>query len=74
MIMRVSLHDRASNTYYGQWLWEKPLCAGLDSPPIAHNGLVASAGFGAFGARQGDSSGNRAPARWKFGFRPKKNF
>jgi hypothetical protein len=43
--MRATLHDRAPNTYYGQWPGEKPLFPGLESPAIAHNELVASARF-----------------------------
>jgi hypothetical protein len=45
IIMRATLHDRAPNTYYGQWSGEKPLFAGLESPAIARNELVGSAGF-----------------------------
>ena len=45
IIMRATLHDRAPNTYYGQWPGEKPLFPGLGSPAIAHNEPVASAIF-----------------------------
>jgi hypothetical protein len=41
--MRATLHDHVPNTYYGQWPGEKPLFAGLESPAIAHDELVASA-------------------------------
>jgi hypothetical protein len=45
--MRATLHDHAPNTYYGQWPGEKAAVSGPESPAIAHNELVASAGFGA---------------------------
>jgi hypothetical protein len=48
IIMRAILHDRAPNTYYGQWHRQKPRLRGLESPAIAHDDLVASAGFGTF--------------------------
>jgi hypothetical protein len=73
IIMRATLHDHAPNTYYGQWPAEKPLFAGLESPAIAHNELVASARVVAFDVPERDFPGNRSPARWKFVGRPKKN-
>ena len=48
IIMRATLHDHASNTYYGQWPGGKSLFPGLESPAIAHNEVVARAGVGAF--------------------------
>src|SRR5690348_18454466 len=33
-IMRAILHDRAPNTYYGQWPGKKPLFAGLERRPL----------------------------------------
>ena len=39
--MRVSLHDRASNTYCGQWPREKAAVCCIESPAIAHSGLAA---------------------------------
>jgi hypothetical protein len=38
MIMRVTLHHGASNTYYGQWPRVQAAVCGLDSPAIVHNG------------------------------------
>jgi hypothetical protein len=70
--MRATLHDRAPNTYYGQWLGEKARFAGLGSTAIAHNALAASARFVAFDVPERDFPGNRAPLRWKFLRRPKK--
>jgi len=70
--MRATLHDRAPNTYYGQWPGEKPPFAGLESPAIAHNGLAASARFVAFDVPERDFPGNRSPPRWKFVCRPKR--
>jgi hypothetical protein len=49
IIMRATLHDRAPNTYSGQWPGEKPLFPGLESPAIAHHELVASARVVTFG-------------------------
>ena len=72
-IMPASLHERASTTYYGQWPWEKAAVRCLESPAIAHNELVAGAGFGAFDARERDFPTNRGPARRKFVFRSKQN-
>jgi hypothetical protein len=43
MIMRVTLHQGASDTYYGQWTPEKTAIPGLESRPIAHKGAAASA-------------------------------
>jgi len=71
-IMRATLHDRAPNTYYGQWPGEKPPFAGLESPAIAHNELAASARFGAFDGTERDFPGNRSPPCWKFVCRPKR--
>ena len=48
IIMRATLHDHAPNTYYGRWPGEKAPFPGLESPAIAHNELVASAGFVTF--------------------------
>ena len=70
--MRATLHDRAPNTYYGQWLGEKPPFAGLDSPAIAHDELAASARFGAFDVAERDFPMNRSPPRWKFVRRSKR--
>src|SRR5690348_6404608 len=70
--MRATLHDRAPNTYYGQWSGKKPPFAGLESPAIAHNELVANARFVAFDVPERDFPGNRLPPRWKFVCRPKR--
>jgi len=70
--MRATLHDRAPNTYYGQWPEEKPLFAGLESPAIAHDELAASARFVTFDVPERDFPGNRSPPRWKFVCRPKR--
>jgi len=43
MIMRATLHQRASNTYYGQWPRSKGAVCCIESPAIAHNELVARA-------------------------------
>jgi hypothetical protein len=51
---------------------EKLLFAGLESPAIAHNELVASAGFVTFDVPERDFPGNRWPPRWKFVCRPKR--
>jgi hypothetical protein len=59
IIMRATLHDHAPNTYYGQWLGEKPLFPGLQSPANAHNETVASARFVAFDVPEQDFPGNR---------------
>ena len=72
IIMRTTLHDRAPNTYYGQWSGEKPLFAGLESPAIAHSELVANARVATFDVPERDFPGNRSPARWKFVCRPKR--
>jgi hypothetical protein len=72
IIMRTTLHDHAPNTYYGQWLGEKPLFAGLESSAIAHNELVAIPSFVTFGVLERDFPGNRSPSRWKFVCRPKR--
>ena len=66
IIMRATLHDHAPNTYYGQWPEEKPLFAGLESPAIAHNELVASPRVVTFDVPERDFPGNRSPLRWKF--------
>jgi hypothetical protein len=71
--MRATLHDHAPNTYYGQWLGKKPLFAGLESPTIAHDELVASPGFVTFDVPERDFPGNRSPLRWKFLCRPERN-
>jgi hypothetical protein len=55
----------------GSGRWRKPLFPGLGSPAIARNERVASAGSGAFDARERDSPGNLAPARKEFAFLPK---
>jgi hypothetical protein len=60
--MRATLHQRTSNTYSGQWPGEKAAVCCLESPAIAHNELVAGAGFGAFDAPARDLPGNRAAA------------
>jgi len=72
IIMRATLHDHAPNTYYGQWPGGKALFAGLESPAIAHNELVASARFVTFDVPERDFSGNRWPPRWKFVRRSKR--
>jgi hypothetical protein len=51
---------------------KKALFPGLESPAIAHNELVASAGFAAFDVPERDFPGNRSPPRWKFVSRPKR--
>jgi hypothetical protein len=61
--MRATLHDRLPNTYYGHWPGEKTAVSGLDSLAIAHNEVVASAGFVTFDALERDFPGNRSPAR-----------
>jgi hypothetical protein len=63
--MRATLHDRAPNTYYGQWPGGKAAVCGLQSPAIAHNERVARAGVVAFDGAERDFPGNRPPARWK---------
>ena len=45
-IMRATLHDCASNTYFGQWPRVFPGSKGQNAGFIAQNGLVANAGFG----------------------------
>jgi hypothetical protein len=72
IIMRATLHDHAPNTYYGQWPEEKAMFAGLESPAIAHNELVANAGFVTLDVPERDFPGNRSPPRWKFLCRPKR--
>jgi hypothetical protein len=66
IIMHATLHDHAPNTYYGQWPGKKRLLAGLESPAIAHNELVARARVVAFDVPERDFPGNRQPPRWKF--------
>jgi hypothetical protein len=39
--MRVTLHQGASNTYYGQWILQKAAIWGSKSRSIAHNGPAA---------------------------------
>jgi hypothetical protein len=51
---------------------EKPLFPGFESPAIAHNELVASAGFATFEVSEEDFPGKRSPARRKFVCRPKR--
>jgi hypothetical protein len=51
---------------------KKPLFAGLGSPAIAHNGLVASARFVTFDVPERDFPGNRSPPRRKLPCRPKR--
>jgi hypothetical protein len=51
---------------------EKPLFAGLESPAIGHNELVASAGFVTFDVPERDFPGNRSPPRRKFVCRQKR--
>ena len=70
--MRAILHHCASNTYYGQWPSKEAAVSGIESPAIAHNELVASAGFAAFDAAECDFLGNRDLARREFTVRPKK--
>src|SRR5438045_2894582 len=50
IIMRATLHDRASNTYYGQWPRENAAVCGHRLAGIAHNGAGASTKFGVFDA------------------------
>jgi hypothetical protein len=71
IIMRATLHDRAPNTYYGQWPEGEAAVSGLESPAIAHRELVANARFGTFDVPERDFPGNRSPACWKFVCRPK---
>jgi hypothetical protein len=71
IIMRTTLHDRAPNTYYGQWLAGKAAVCCLRSPAIAHDELVASTGVVAFDVWHRNSPRNRAPLCWKFLCRPK---
>src|SRR5690242_7093547 len=72
IIMCATLHDHAPNTYYGRWPGEKAPFPGLESPAIAHNELVASAGFVTFDALERDFPANRSPPRWKFVSRPQR--
>jgi hypothetical protein len=51
IIMRATLHRRASNTYYGQWPREKASVYGIESRSIAHNGVGARTEVAAFDAR-----------------------
>jgi hypothetical protein len=71
IIMRAILHDRAPNTYYGQWPGGKTLFARLEARAIAHHELVASARVVTFDDPERDFSGNRSPPGWKFMCRPK---
>jgi hypothetical protein len=50
IIMRASLHRRAPNTYYGQWLCVFAKDKGSNRGSIAHNRLAARAEFAAFDA------------------------
>jgi hypothetical protein len=71
-IMRATLHDRAPNTYYGQWPGEKALFPGLERRSIGHDELAASTRFGVFDAPERNFPGNRPVPRWKFVYRPKR--
>jgi len=64
-IMRTTLHDRAPNTYYGQWLAKKARKHAAKWGAIARNELVANAGFVSFDVAEWDFPGNRPPTRWK---------
>src|SRR5689334_19542484 len=70
-IMRAILHDRAPNTYSGQWTGVKAAVCGSRAPAIAHNELVASARFVSFDGPERDFPANRSPPRWKLVCRPK---
>jgi hypothetical protein len=71
IIIRATLHDRAPNTYYGQWAGGKPLFAGRESPAIAQDEPRASARVGTFDVPEREFPGNRSLPRWKFVCRPK---
>jgi hypothetical protein len=64
LVMRATLHDRATNPSYGQWLGKNARKHAAKRGAIAHNGLTASAGFGVFEVPAPDFPGNRSPARW----------
>src|SRR6478672_8403592 len=66
IIMRATLHDLTSNTYYGQWPGGKAAVSGLRTPAIAHNKLVESARFVTFDVPERDFPENRSPARRRF--------
>jgi hypothetical protein len=70
LVMRATLHDRATNPSYGQWLGKNARKHATKRGAIAHSALMASAGFGALEVPQPDFPGNRPPARWKFVDRP----
>ena len=42
-IMRATLHDRTTNTYYGQWLGKKARKHAVKRGANAHNEFMASA-------------------------------
>jgi hypothetical protein len=69
--MRTTLHDRAPNTYYGQWLAKNAGKHAAKRGAIARNEPVASPGVAPFDAAPRDFPGNRSPARWKFVCRSK---
>jgi hypothetical protein len=62
--MRTTLHDRAPNTYYGQWLAKNARKHPAKRGAIAHNELVASPGVAPFDVAERDS---RGIARWRVG-------
>jgi hypothetical protein len=72
IMMRATLHDRAPNTYYGQWPGKKPLLPGLEAPAIAHHELAPRAGFMTSDGPERDFPGNRSAPRRKFMCRPKR--
>jgi hypothetical protein len=51
IVMRATLHQGASNTYYGQWPREKAVVCCIESRSIAYNEVVAGVKFAAPGAR-----------------------
>jgi len=65
-IMRTTLHERASNTYYGQWRPGKAAVTCIGSRAIAHNRPAANAGFAALDIQERDFLGNRAHPRGEF--------
>src|SRR6185312_14295298 len=72
IIMRATLHDRAPNTYYGQWPGAKAVVCGPRIAAIAHHEPAARARFGTVHVPERDFPGNRSPPRWKFVCRPKR--
>jgi hypothetical protein len=71
IVMRATLHDHASNTYYGQWLAKNAGKHAAKPGANARNELVASPGVAPFDVRERDVPANRSPARRKCVCRPK---